>query len=30
VAVDADQPPESVTAEIQTRLDELSLPHDSG
>ena len=30
VAVNADQPPESVTAEIQTRLSELSLPHDSG
>jgi adenylate kinase len=30
VAVDADQPPESVTAEIQTRLDELSLPRHTG
>ena len=30
VAVDADQPPESVTAEIQARLDELSPLHHSG
>ena len=30
VAVDADQPPESVTAEIQVRLSELSLPRRSG
>jgi adenylate kinase len=30
VAVDADQPPDSVTAEIQARLSELSLPRHSG
>jgi adenylate kinase len=30
VAVDADQPPESVTAEIKARLSELSLPHHTG
>jgi hypothetical protein len=30
VAVDADQPPESVTAEIQARLSELLLPHQTG